>query len=205
MKKAILSVLVLVFVFASGVGAHAEMQAKKSAPKKVMVVKKKVMKKVVKKVVVKKVVKQPAKAMKKDPFVRSLKDLPSPLPERPEPTMKQKLEMMKPETQSAVPAPTATTSSPAAQATVIMYSGSAFSPSTITVKLDTTVTFKNQGTGSMWVASAMHPTHQLYPEFDQNTSSGPGSEYSFTFTKKGSWGFHDHLNPSAWGRIVVEE
>lgn len=189
MKKAIVGVLVLVFLFTVGGGVTAQMQVKKSTPKKVVVVKKKV----VKKVVVKKTVKQPAKAMKKG----TMKKVTAPLLKKPEPMMKKPDAMMDKPVAEQQPAPV--------QTTVITYLGSAFSPSTLTVKLGTTVTFKNQGADPMWVASAMHPTHQLYPEFDQKSSSGPGSEYSFTFTKKGSWGFHDHLNPSVYGRIVVEE
>lgn len=86
----------------------------------------------------------------------------------------------------------------------VEYSGFAFSPQTLSVSLGSIVVFKNKGSSSMWVASATHPTHHIYPEFDQKSSAGPGGEYSFAFAKKGSWKFHDHLNPGAVGEIVVE-
>ena len=98
----------------------------------------------------------------------------------------------------------------------ITYSGSAFSPSQVTIKKGGTVTWKNASSGNMWVASAQHPTHIVYsgtsctehcPDtagtaFDQCVGGG---DYSFTFTKTGTWGFHDHINPSAFGKVVVVE
>src|SRR5437868_6984243 len=39
---------------------------------------------------------------------------------------------------------------------------SGFSPSDLTVKAGDTVTWKNQSSSAMWVASAMHPTHTTY-------------------------------------------
>ncbi len=98
----------------------------------------------------------------------------------------------------------------------ITYNGSTFSPSSVTIKKGGTVTWKNVSGGNMWVASAQHPTHTAYsgtsrtqhcPDtagtaFDQCVGGG---DYSFTFTKAGTWGYHDHLNPSAFGKVVVTE
>src|SRR6185436_19055435 len=98
----------------------------------------------------------------------------------------------------------------------ITYSGSAFSPSPVTIKKGGTVTFN--GPSTMNVASGMHPTHTTYDgtsrtahcaagytgptPFDQCT---PGTSYSFTFDKVGTWGYHDHNNASAFGQVVVVE
>lgn len=49
---------------------------------------------------------------------------------------------------------------------VVTYTDSGFSPNNLTIKNGQTVTFKNEGPGDMWVASAPHPTHTDYPEFD---------------------------------------
>lgn len=98
----------------------------------------------------------------------------------------------------------------------VTYSGSSFSPQQVTIKKGGTVTWKNASGGNMWVASAQHPTHIVYsgtsrtehcPDtsrtaFDQCVGGG---DYSFTFTKTGTWGFHDHINPSAFGKVVVVE
>jgi len=98
----------------------------------------------------------------------------------------------------------------------VTYSGSSFSPQEVTIKKGGTVTWKNASGANMWVASAQHPTHIVYsgtsrtehcPDtsrtaFDQCVGGG---DYSFTFAKTGTWGYHDHLNPSAFGKIVVVE
>lgn len=106
--------------------------------------------------------------------------------------------------------------SPAPSVTVI-YSDQGFSPSNITVAIGTTVTFVNQSSGSMWVASAMHPTHTVYSgtslsqhcpdttnaSFDECAADAPGSSFSFTFSKEGIWKYHDHINASQFGSVTV--
>lgn len=87
----------------------------------------------------------------------------------------------------------------------IVYTDSGFAPRTLTVKKGTTVTFKNQSSKSMWVASSVHPTHQDLPGFDQLQGVGEGETYTYTFDKTGSWKFHNHLAPSDTGVVVVEE
>jgi plastocyanin len=99
----------------------------------------------------------------------------------------------------------------------ITYNGTSYSPSTVTIKKGGTVTWVNSSGGQMWVASAQHPTHTVYsgtnrtahcpdPEnndFDQ--CAGSTGDFSFKFDKAGSWGYHDHINASAFGKVVVEE
>jgi plastocyanin len=100
----------------------------------------------------------------------------------------------------------------------VTYDGSSFSPKDVTVKKGGTVTWKNAGTGKMWVASAQHPTHTVYSgtsrsehcatsytgakPFDQCVGDG---DYSFTFDKVGKHGYHDHINASAFGSVTVVE
>lgn len=79
-----------------------------------------------------------------------------------------------------------------------------FSPASVTIKKGETVKFVNKSTGPMGVASNPHPTHTDYPGFDQNKSASQGQkEYDFTFEKVGTWGYHNHLNPSVTGTVVV--
>lgn len=110
------------------------------------------------------------------------------------------------------------TSAPATAQNVVTYMDSGFVASTLNIKVGDTVTFKNGSSQAMWVASAMHPTHMVYggtsltehcPDtagvaFDACTGTQPGSSWSFTFTKAGSWKYHNHLNPQHFGAIVVE-
>lgn len=87
---------------------------------------------------------------------------------------------------------------------IITYTDSGFSPSSLAIKNGQTVTFKNESTGDMWVASAPHPAHTDYPEFDAKKAYKNSESYSFTFTKVGTWKFHNHTKPSNFGSITVE-
>ncbi|BCX15823.1 MAG: hypothetical protein KatS3mg098_052 [Candidatus Parcubacteria bacterium] len=101
---------------------------------------------------------------------------------------------------------------------VVTYTNSGYSPSILKIKAGTTVIFKNESSRSMWTASAFHPSHTVYggtsleehcPDtaavaFDACSGVLPGNSWSFTFTKKGSWKYHNHLAPSDFGTIVVE-
>lgn len=109
------------------------------------------------------------------------------------------------------PAPVIQTTIPAPQPAVaakveVDYTNAGFSPQTVTVKKGTTVVFINKSDSKMDVASNPHPTHTDYPGFDQYKSSQKGqNEYDFTFDKVGTWGFHNHLNPSDGGTVIVTE
>ena len=93
----------------------------------------------------------------------------------------------------------------AAQTTyTVKYNGDVFIPADLTIKAGEKVTFVNESDIDMWVASAVHPTHEILPEFDQGFGVPMGKTYSFTFTKTGTWKFHDHLNPSARGAVTVQ-
>src|SRR3972149_5818942 len=47
---------------------------------------------------------------------------------------------------------------------VVEITATGFIPSSLTIKAGETVTFVNKDTKAHWPASAMHPTHLLYPE-----------------------------------------
>jgi plastocyanin len=86
----------------------------------------------------------------------------------------------------------------------VLITSSGFTPSTLTIKVGDTVTFINKDSNPHWPASDPHPTHTNYPGFDALRPLKTGESYSFTFTKQGAWGYHDHLNPSLRGIIIVE-
>lgn len=87
----------------------------------------------------------------------------------------------------------------------VEYTDGGFSPDMVRIKNGTTVTFTNQSTGTMWVASDAHPTHQLLPGFDSRKSILTGGSYEYTFTKIGTWTYHNHVSPSAVGTVVVSD
>lgn len=86
----------------------------------------------------------------------------------------------------------------------ITYDGKAYSPSQLTIKNGDVVVFKNASDTGFWPASAPHPAHTVYPEFDPKKSVAAGQTWQFKFTKTGTWSYHDHLNPSAFGKITVQ-
>ena len=94
----------------------------------------------------------------------------------------------------------------------ILYTDSGFSPALLTVSVGDVVIFENRSSRSTWVASALHPTHRLYPvsggcigsTFDACEGISSGFSWSFTFNERGTWRYHDHLNARFTGTIVVE-
>lgn len=66
----------------------------------------------------------------------------------------------------------------------------------ITIKVGDSVEFRNSDLKARWPASAPHPQHTDYPEFDPKAAIQPGAVWRFTFTKAGDWKFHDHLTVS---------
>ena len=100
----------------------------------------------------------------------------------------------------------------------ITYTNSGYSPKEVIVSQGGTVTFENQSSRDMWPASVIHPIHTIYPGsgiqkcrtaeqlriFDACRSIAQGESWSFTFQEQGSWGYHDHRNPSSTGKIIVK-
>lgn len=93
---------------------------------------------------------------------------------------------------------------PMATTQIVTYTNQGFSPASITVDPGTTVTFINQSDAPMWVASAVHPTHLLYPEFDAKMGVPKGDSWSFTFMKSGEHPYHDHLLLGKYGKVIVK-
>lgn len=113
---------------------------------------------------------------------------------------------------------TDSTSSPVATTHEVMYTNSGYSPLEITVKVGESVTFKNMSSFGMWTASAMHPSHAVYggsslqqhcpdtanTSFDQCESVQSDQTWTFTFTKTGTWAYHNHTNASHFGKVIVQ-
>ena len=93
---------------------------------------------------------------------------------------------------------------PADTQRTIRYTEDGYAPNTLTVSQGETIVFHNESSKDMWPASAPHPTHTNYPEFDAKRAISPGETYEFTFTKIGAWKFHDHRDPAKFGTITVE-
>jgi len=94
---------------------------------------------------------------------------------------------------------------PVIAASAVAYTDSGFTPNTVTVKAGTAVRFTNQSNRGMWVASGVHPTHQLLPGFDQLKSVAKGGTYDYTFAEVGKWQYHNHVNATDLGYVVVTQ
>jgi len=100
-------------------------------------------------------------------------------------------------------------------AEVITFTDNGFVPSTVTVKKGQTVRWANNSGSKVWPASAVHPSHAVYPQksasdclgssFDACRGLAQGESWDFTFNYVGEWKFHNHLNASQWGAVIVTE
>jgi plastocyanin len=121
---------------------------------------------------------------------------------------------------TTAPTPPNTVDTPAVapKTITVTYTDSGFSPAIVNIKRGDTVTFINQGTGSMWVGSNDHPSHTIYSgtsltdhcsnpnnaAFDQCTSVSAGASWSFKFDKAGTWNYHNHRRAAHGGTVVVQ-
>jgi plastocyanin len=99
----------------------------------------------------------------------------------------------------------------------VHFTSAGFSPKSVTISLGQKVTFVNDTSGQMWVASGNHPTHTVYDGTDEathcsGTYTGPtpfdecqnGTPYTFVFTKAGTFSYHNHLASQFQGTVVVQ-
>lgn len=91
------------------------------------------------------------------------------------------------------------------QSFTIQMTANGFKPQESTLYQNFTVSFINSDTIDHWPASDIHPTHDLYPEFDPTRPVAPGSSWQFTPQKVGNWKFHDHLHPHVKGVLIVKK
>lgn len=92
----------------------------------------------------------------------------------------------------------------ATAALVITYDGSGFSLSTNTIKAGQTVKVVNSSSSTdLQFDSDPHPVHTDNTELNIGAIA-PGKSATFTVTKTGTWGFHNHLNPSQHSSFTVE-
>ena len=89
------------------------------------------------------------------------------------------------------------------QIQVIKMTKDGFEPQDVTVDSNQTVIFTNQDDKERWPASNVHPTHELYPQFDPKGPIKIGGSWTFSPKNPGEWKYHDHLFPHLRGTVVV--
>ena len=86
---------------------------------------------------------------------------------------------------------------------VIEMTPAGFVPPEASVDQNTTIIFLNKDSKARWPASNIHPTHDIYPEFDPKRPIEPGNSWAFKPKKAGTWKYHDHLLPHLRGNLKV--
>ncbi len=89
--------------------------------------------------------------------------------------------------------------------TEVAITADGFAPSTILIPAGAEVRWVNRDTEPHQIASDPYPEADGLAELNSGEAFGPDSEYSFTFTEAGEYGYHDPLNPETTGRVVVVE
>ncbi len=97
----------------------------------------------------------------------------------------------------------ATSSSTESSQDAIILTANGYTPATLTVKAGTKVTWTNQSNSNATVSSDPHPSHTAYLPLNLGGFQN-GEMLSLTFDKPGTYGYHNHLNPSQLGTIIVE-
>jgi len=94
---------------------------------------------------------------------------------------------------------------PAQENAHIILTERGYEPREVTIVRGGTVTFSTELEKPHWPASNLHPTHEIYSEFDPKRPLESNEEWSFSFTKVGAHNFHDHIRAYFTGTIYVVE
>ena len=86
----------------------------------------------------------------------------------------------------------------------VLITDEGFMPDSLEITLGTKVNFINSTNHTVWVASSPHPIHTDLPGFDNKGGTPAGGTYEYTFEKIGTWKYHDHLNPTLYGKVIVK-
>lgn len=99
---------------------------------------------------------------------------------------------------------TSTAATAGDEVVTITYDTNGYKPKDVTINKGQTIRFVNESGKDFWPASANHPDHLIYPEFDPKKRIPTGQSWEFTFDKTGKWNFHDHLTNNRFGSITVK-
>ena len=102
------------------------------------------------------------------------------------------------------PNPGTPSETPLAGSWAVEFRDDGFAPKRLDIEAGQQVRFVNASEKSLWPASSIHPTHQIFPEFDSGAPVDADGVWAFTFDKPGFWRYHNHMAPEHSGLIVVE-
>lgn len=85
----------------------------------------------------------------------------------------------------------------------VSYKGGVFSPTNLRIHAGDTVRFKNEAFFGIRIISDPHTTHNQLPGLDSVGDIPQGSYFSYTFSEKGIFGYHNENKPEESGTIIV--
>lgn len=96
---------------------------------------------------------------------------------------------------------------------LVRFDGDVFEPKELTIRVGERVRFLNESDTGVWPASAVHPTHSVYPDKDPSNCLGSSFDscralekdefFDFTFEHEGEWRYHDHVRAFKTGVVIV--
>jgi plastocyanin len=103
----------------------------------------------------------------------------------------------------ATPAP-ANTNLPGAhlEGARVTIAAGGFMPGTIRIQAGQAVTWINNNSARHQIASDPHPSHTSLPGLE-SAPLDQDADYSFVFTRPGTYTYHDHLNPQGFKGVVI--
>jgi len=113
------------------------------------------------------------------------------------------------QTKKGVTSPsTTTTPTPSATqdkdvALTLTYTGKGFEPNLNTIKVHSTVRIRNRSVRLLRFVSDPYPTQTDEPELNVGELQ-PGEGKTFFVSQKGTWGYHNALDPSERGTLIAE-
>lgn len=108
-----------------------------------------------------------------------------------------------PETSSSKTSTPGTDTTTQTASATITYSNDGFSPGSTTVKSGDTIAIKNTSSNDLQLDSDPHPEHTGNTELNVGVVN-PSQTKTFTVTKTGTFGIHNHLSTSNTATIIVQ-
>jgi plastocyanin len=107
------------------------------------------------------------------------------------------------------PAPTtpAAEQAPTINDTVVEITATGLNPSTVKIPAGSQVTWKNTDAKERRISADPYPSRSSLPELDSQDPLAQGDSFSFIFEDKGTYTYHDYLNPTDkafQGTVIVE-
>lgn len=96
---------------------------------------------------------------------------------------------------------------PTGSGIMVTITSSGFDPQTARIQVGDAITWYNNDVVNHYVAPDDHPDHLQYSGVWDDDGTGnivAGGGYMATFTEAGTYEYHDHLNPTLTGTVIVE-